>query len=162
MEVRCGSCLLDNANQVRNYGILIAFIIFFTFTYLFAAEYFSSEASKGEILVFRKGQGPQRKGASDEEAVSSDCQPPRATSDDTVNPPTEKPSSSSTFCWRNVCYDVKVKGETRRILSDVYGWVQPGKLTALMVSDRGRQEGLGPLSQVMKRVKKPSLKLGDS
>ncbi|KAF5682928.1 putative ABC1 transport, partial [Fusarium globosum] len=23
-------------------------------------------------------------------------------------------------------------GETRRILSDVYGWVQPGKLTALM------------------------------
>ncbi|VTT76298.1 unnamed protein product [Fusarium fujikuroi] len=116
----------------RNYGILIAFIIFFTFTYLFAAEYFSSEASKGEILVFRKGQKPQRKEASDEEAVSSDLQPPRASSDDTVHPPTEKPSSSSTFCWRNVCYDVKVKGETRRILSDVNGWVQPGKLTALM------------------------------
>uniref|UniRef100_A0A0D2Y6S9 ABC transporter domain-containing protein n=1 Tax=Fusarium oxysporum (strain Fo5176) TaxID=660025 RepID=A0A0D2Y6S9_FUSOF len=38
--------------------------------------------------------------------------------------------------WRNVCYDVKVKGETRRILSDVNGWVQPGKLTALMSFQR--------------------------
>ncbi|KAG5762970.1 hypothetical protein H9Q72_008935 [Fusarium xylarioides] len=116
----------------RNYGILIAFIIFFTFTYLFSAEYFSSEASKGEILVFRKAQKSRSKATSDEEAVNSEFQPPRATSDDTVHPPSEKPPTSSTFCWRNVCYDVKVKGETRRILSDVNGWVQPGKLTALM------------------------------
>ncbi|KAF5598025.1 ABC transporter CDR4 [Fusarium pseudocircinatum] len=116
----------------RNYGILIAFIIFFTFTYLFAAEYFSSEASKGEILVFRKAKKPRRKWTSDEEAVNSGLQTPRETSDDTVHASTEKPPSSSTFCWRNVCYDVKVKGETRRILSDVNGWVQPGKLTALM------------------------------
>ncbi|KAF5635813.1 ABC transporter CDR4 [Fusarium sp. NRRL 52700] len=116
----------------RNYGILIAFIIFFTLTYLFAAEYFLSEASKGEILVFRKAQKSQRKWTSDEEAVNSELQTPRATSDDMVHTSTEKPPSSSTFCWRNVCYDVKVKGETRRILSDVNGWVQPGKLTALM------------------------------
>ncbi|KAF5673927.1 ABC transporter CDR4 [Fusarium circinatum] len=116
----------------RNYGILIAFIIFFTFTYLFSAEYFASEASKGEILVFRKAQKPRRKWTSDEEAVNSELQTPRATSDDTVDTSTEKPPSSSTFCWRNVCYDVQVKGETRRILSDVNGWVQPGKLTALM------------------------------
>ncbi|KAF5642396.1 ABC transporter CDR4 [Fusarium tjaetaba] len=116
----------------RNYGILIAFIIFFTFTYLFAAEYFSSEASKGEVLVFRKAQDSHRKRTTDEEAIKSDFQPPRATSDGVIHPSTEKPLTSSTFCWRNVCYDVKVKGETRRILSDVNGWVQPGKLTALM------------------------------
>ncbi|KAF5236734.1 hypothetical protein FANTH_11141 [Fusarium anthophilum] len=116
----------------RNYGILIAFIIFFTFTYLFSAEYFASEASKGEILVFRKAKKPRRKWTSDEEAVNSELQTPRATSDDTVDTSTEKLPNSSTFCWRNVCYDVQVKGETRRILSDVNGWVQPGKLTALM------------------------------
>ncbi|KAF5975090.1 ABC transporter CDR4 [Fusarium coicis] len=116
----------------RNYGILVAFIIFFTFTYLFAAEYFSSEASKGEVLVFHKAQKTQPKDTSDEEAATSNFQPPRATSDDTIRPSTEKAPSSSTFCWRNVCYDVKVKSETRRILSDVNGWVQPGKLTALM------------------------------
>ncbi|KAF5551419.1 ABC transporter CDR4 [Fusarium mexicanum] len=116
----------------RNYGILIAFIIFFTFTYLFSAEYFASEASKGEILVFRKAQKPRRKWTSDEEAFNSELQTPRATSDETVHTSTEKPPSSSTFCWKNVCYDVQIKGETRRILSDVNGWVQPGKLTALM------------------------------
>ncbi|ENH62835.1 ABC transporter CDR4 [Fusarium oxysporum f. sp. cubense race 1] len=116
----------------RNYGILIAFIIFFTFTYLFAAEYFSSEASKGEVLVFRKVKKSRHPKTSDEEAVKSEFQPAQVVNDGTNHVPTEKPPSSSTFCWRNVCYDVKVKGETRRILSDVNGWVQPGKLTALM------------------------------
>ncbi|KAK2926104.1 AAA ATPase domain [Fusarium oxysporum f. sp. vasinfectum] len=116
----------------RNYGILIAFIIFFTFTYLFAAEYFSSEASKGEVLVFRKVKKSRHPETSDEEAVKSEFQPAQVVNDGTNHVPTEKPPSSSTFCWRNVCYDVKVKGETRRILSDVNGWVQPGKLTALM------------------------------
>jgi hypothetical protein len=145
LEVRCDTYSLGIANKVRNYGILVAFIISFTFTYLFAAEYFSSEASKGEILVFRKAQKTQPKETSDEEAATSNFQPPRATSDDAIHPSTEKAPSSSTFCWRNVCYDVKVKSETRRILSDVNGWVQPGKLTALMVSDTGRQN-LGPLS----------------
>ncbi|SCO76606.1 probable ABC1 transport protein [Fusarium oxysporum] len=116
----------------RNYGILVAFIIFFTFTYLFAAEYFSSEASKGEVLVFRKVKKSRHPETSDEEAVKSEFRPAQVVNDGTNHVPTEKPPSSSTFCWRNVCYDVKVKGETRRILSDVNGWVQPGKLTALM------------------------------
>ncbi|KAF5260951.1 hypothetical protein FOXYS1_8380 [Fusarium oxysporum] len=116
----------------RNYGILIAFIIFFTFTYLFAAEYFSSEASKGEVLVFRKVKKSRHPETSDEEAVKSEFQPAQVVNDGTNHVPAEKPPSFSTFCWRNVCYDVKVKGETRRILSDVNGWVQPGKLTALM------------------------------
>jgi ATP-binding cassette, subfamily G (WHITE), member 2, SNQ2 len=37
------------------------------------------------------------------------------------------------FTWRNVQYDVTIKkGETRRLLDDVSGFVAPGKLTALM------------------------------
>jgi ABC-type glutathione transport system ATPase component len=36
------------------------------------------------------------------------------------------------FTWRNVCCDVQIKGETRRLLSDVSGYVKPGTLTALM------------------------------
>lgn len=36
------------------------------------------------------------------------------------------------FTWRNVCCDVHIKGETRRLLSDVSGYVKPGTLTALM------------------------------
>src|SRR5450756_127776 len=39
----------------------------------------------------------------------------------------------------NVCYDVKIKSETRRILDHIDGWVKPGTLTALMgVSGAGK------------------------
>ena len=38
-----------------------------------------------------------------------------------------------------MCYDVKIKSETRRILDNVDGWVKPGTLTALMgVSGAGK------------------------
>lgn len=37
------------------------------------------------------------------------------------------------FTWRHVRYDVTIKkGETRRLLDDISGFVAPGKLTALM------------------------------
>lgn len=39
----------------------------------------------------------------------------------------------------NICYDVNIKGTTRRILDHVDGWVKPGTLTALMgVSGAGK------------------------
>ena len=40
--------------------------------------------------------------------------------------------SVATFHWRDVCYDINIKGENRRILNNVDGWVKPGTLTALM------------------------------
>ena len=40
---------------------------------------------------------------------------------------------TSIFHWQDVCYDIKIKSETRRILDHVDGWVKPGTLTALMV-----------------------------
>jgi len=37
------------------------------------------------------------------------------------------------FTWRHIKYDVTLKkGETRRLLDDISGFVAPGKLTALM------------------------------
>ncbi|KAJ5758627.1 abc drug exporter protein [Penicillium odoratum] len=41
--------------------------------------------------------------------------------------------------WQDVCYDLKIKSENRRILDHVEGQVQPGTLTALMgVSGAGK------------------------
>jgi ATP-binding cassette subfamily G (WHITE) protein 2 (PDR) len=46
---------------------------------------------------------------------------------------------TSVFQWHDVCYEVKIKDETRRILDHVDGWVKPGTLTALMgVSGAGK------------------------
>lgn len=41
-------------------------------------------------------------------------------------------TSKSVFTWENVCYEVPVPSGTRQLLNSVYGYVQPGKLTALM------------------------------
>lgn len=41
-------------------------------------------------------------------------------------------ATNDIFTWRNVNYDVLIKGETRRLLNDVSGFVAPGKMTALM------------------------------
>ncbi|KAL5317397.1 hypothetical protein ACEPPN_014492 [Leptodophora sp. 'Broadleaf-Isolate-01'] len=40
--------------------------------------------------------------------------------------------SCTTFLWDDICYDVKVKDGTKRILENVEGWVKPGTLTAIM------------------------------
>ncbi|EEB88372.1 hypothetical protein MPER_13827, partial [Moniliophthora perniciosa FA553] len=39
---------------------------------------------------------------------------------------------TAVYHWEDVCFDVTIKGEARRILDHVDGWVEPGKLTALM------------------------------
>lgn len=41
-------------------------------------------------------------------------------------------SSTAVFTWEDVCYEVPVPSGTRQLLNSVYGYVQPGKLTALM------------------------------
>ena len=52
------------------------------------------------------------------------------------------------FQWRDVCYDIKIKSEERRILDHVSGWVKPGTLTALMgVSGAGKTTLLNTLAQ---------------
>jgi ABC-type transport system involved in cytochrome bd biosynthesis fused ATPase/permease subunit len=38
------------------------------------------------------------------------------------------------FTWKNVTLDIEIKGQQRRILDGISGWVKPGTLTALMGS----------------------------
>lgn len=50
--------------------------------------------------------------------------------------------------YSNVCYDVKIKSENRRILDHIDGWVKPGTLTALMgVSGAGKTTLLDCLAE---------------
>lgn len=41
-------------------------------------------------------------------------------------------SSGKVFTWENLNYHVPVSGGQRRLLHDVFGYVKPGSLTALM------------------------------
>nr|A0A1V0QSE4.1 RecName: Full=ABC-type transporter eriD; AltName: Full=Erinacine biosynthesis cluster protein D [Hericium erinaceus]ARE72241.1 ABC-transporter [Hericium erinaceus] len=119
----------------RNLGILFGFIAFFACTYLFATEFIAASKSKGEVLVFRRGHVPLKKeGASEDEEAGTG-----STGTRTQEEPVDKDANIAgiqrqvaTFHWEDVIYDIKIKGQPRRILDHVDGWVRPGTLTALM------------------------------
>lgn len=123
-----------NANRWRNIGIIIVFLFFFMVCHLVAAEYVASERSKGEVLVFSRKAMQQRRTTKgcDIEGQAAHSKPAMEQRQEKGN--TNIETQTSVFHWSDVCYDVKVKGENRRILDHVDGWVKPGTLTALMVS----------------------------
>ncbi|KAI0139473.1 ABC-2 type transporter-domain-containing protein [Hypoxylon sp. NC0597] len=123
----------------RNFGILIGYIVFFTIVYLLAAEYLSLESSKGEVLVFRRSHVASNAGKNrkDEESGAVSIPPASAPGDDSVSDApaehgAEIQNQNSIFHWTDVCYDITIKGQPRRILDRVDGWIKPGTLTALM------------------------------
>ncbi|KAL4885009.1 ABC-2 type transporter-domain-containing protein [Aspergillus karnatakaensis] len=123
----------------RNLGILIGFLIFFAFTYLVGTEYISEQKSKGEVLLFRRGHQPSF--TTSENDPESPNQPANAPKTDEAAPQQSAKIQRQTaiFHWEDVCYDIKIKGQPRRILDQVDGWVKPGTCTALMgVSGAGK------------------------
>ncbi|KAL2198143.1 ABC-2 type transporter-domain-containing protein [Corynascus similis CBS 632.67] len=138
-----------HAHKWRNLGIIIAFMIGFLATYMYAAENVAAKKSKGEVLVFRRGHKPAsfKENKGDAESGGTPVAGPvakAANGNVSDGHASDKESgviqkTTSVFHWNNVCYEVKVKGETRQILDHVDGWVKPGTLTALMgVSGAGK------------------------
>ncbi|KAF2841982.1 pleiotropic drug resistance protein, ABC superfamily [Patellaria atrata CBS 101060] len=129
-----------HSHKWRDFGIIIAFIIFLMFTYLAATEWISAKKSKGEVLVFRRGKGPAhltKASSQDVEAISE--KPVGAEHNLKSDPSAVIQRQTAIFHWQDVCYDINIKKETRRILDHVDGWVKPGTLTALMgVSGAGK------------------------
>lgn len=135
-----GSAYLESTYGYKNshkwpyFLVVVAFGLLFMGLHLVATEYVTSERSKGEVLVFtrkalkrlsQRARRDEETGNVGRSGIGSQVQD----SDQVAN--VEK--QSSVFHWRNVCYDVAIKGEDCRILDHVDGWVKPGTLTALMV-----------------------------
>ncbi|KAH6658751.1 ABC-2 type transporter-domain-containing protein [Truncatella angustata] len=129
-----------HVHKWRNVGILIAFVVGLHLIYFIASEYMTAKKSKGEVLVFRRGVTPPPSNKGDVEAsMSGPLTIVGKTDRNTSSELGAIQGSTSVFHWSKVCYDVKIKSETRRILDHVDGWVKPGTLTALMgVSGAGK------------------------
>lgn len=127
--------MLSFTKSYSNLGIIFAFMIFFLGTYLVGSEMIAAARSKGEVLVFRKTHlRNHRKPSTDKEAAST---PRVVVAENTAQDSGKSPAiyqQTDIFQWKDVCYDIQIKKETRRILDQVDGWVKPGTLTALMVS----------------------------
>lgn len=134
----------------RNWGIILGFVAFFLFTYLLGVWLNPGLRTKGEILVFPRSVLSRLKKEhkiatsvdGDIEAEGSNGSSPAGSmiKDDSGGTLGSEQSSlkgvvetsNEIFYWQNVCYDIKIKKEDRRILDNVDGWVKPGTLTALM------------------------------
>jgi ATP-binding cassette, subfamily G (WHITE), member 2, PDR len=134
----------------RNLGFMFAFMIFFFAIYFVASEINSDSTSTAEFLIFRRGHVPRHlQGVKDEEA--SPVQE-KALYADVEKKQAEQvkilPSQKDVFTWRDVTLDIKIKGEPRRLLDGISGWVKPGTLTALMgTSGAGKTTLLDALAQ---------------
>ncbi|CAL5866766.1 uncharacterized protein PFLUO_LOCUS976 [Penicillium psychrofluorescens] len=128
-----------NSHKWRNLGIMIGFLFFFMATYLIATEYISESKSKGEVLLFRRGHTPGKRSEDDIEQPET-VSPAEKTEESSGKEVTANiQRQTAVFHWQDVCYDIKIKKEERRILDHVDGWVKPGTCTALMgVSGAGK------------------------
>lgn len=118
----------------RNYGILLGFIFFSLALYIISSELVRAKPSKGEILVFPRGKIPAfaRRIPGDGDVESCPASEKYAVDGEEPDHTAAIVKQTSIFHWQDVCYDIKVKGQPRRILDHVDGWVKPGTLTALM------------------------------
>ncbi|KAF2830546.1 hypothetical protein CC86DRAFT_162822 [Ophiobolus disseminans] len=127
------------SHKWRNFGVMWVFCFGLMMVYLVATEYITAAKSKGEVLVFRRGHKiPKSKSTDDLEGAPAGrtVSTQYDNSDDNI---AIIERQTAIFQWQDVCYDIKIKKEERRILDHVDGWVKPGTLTALMgVSGAGK------------------------
>jgi ATP-binding cassette subfamily G (WHITE) protein 2 (PDR) len=126
----------EYSNRWRDFGVITAFTIVLLIVHLVTTELVASARSKGEVLVFRRSKMHSRKAKQlriDEETGGTPAVLAGKTFSD-ENLAVKVQQHDSIFHWEDVCYDVKIKGQSRKILDSVDGWIKPGSLTALMVS----------------------------
>ncbi|KAI0307355.1 ABC-2 type transporter-domain-containing protein [Multifurca ochricompacta] len=124
----------------RNFVVLLGWVLFYQVTQILVLDFFPSS----EICTLN---------ARLRERKASRSQANTNEKDDSENVDTKKnvaglPSDRGVFIWERVNYHVPVFGGRRQLLSDVYGYIKPGTLTALMgVSGAGKTTCLDVLAQ---------------
>ncbi|KAL1762505.1 ABC-2 type transporter-domain-containing protein [Schizophyllum commune] len=133
----------------RNLLVLLGFLVLFQVTQVVALDYFPRYGVAISTSVYaRTGKEEEKLNAVQQERkanrnASKEKTDSSASSTKEVARPYRK-----TFTWERLNYTVPVPGGTRRLLHDVYGYVKPGTLTALMgASGAGKTTCLDVLAQ---------------
>ncbi|KAL4724201.1 ATP-binding cassette transporter snq2 [Fusarium chlamydosporum] len=112
----------------RNWGIVLALIIFFLFLNVALGELVNFGMGGNAATIFAK-PNKERKALNEKLKAKREAR----TKDKSNEEGSEiSIKSESVLTWENLNYDVPVPGGTRRLLNNVFGYVRPGELTALM------------------------------
>ncbi|KAF3801823.1 ABC transporter G family member 11 [Colletotrichum gloeosporioides] len=112
----------------RNWGIIFALIVFFLFLNVTLGELINFAGGGNNAKVYQKPNEERKKlndALTEKRAAKRRGDNTDQGSDLTIN-------SVSVLTWENLNYDVPVPGGTRRLLNNIFGYVKPGQLTALM------------------------------
>lgn len=106
----------------RGFGVLMGFWVFFICVTSLGFELRNSQGGSS-VLLFKRGF--RNKKASDLE---------KSPDHDSIHssPMAVQSARQSTFTWHDLDYFVKYQGSQKQLLDKVFGFVQPGNLTALM------------------------------
>jgi ABC-type multidrug transport system ATPase subunit/ABC-type multidrug transport system permease subunit len=112
----------------RNWGIIVVLIIFFLSTNVILGEVLRWGAG-GKTITFYTKENEERKQLN--EALKKKKKE-RVRGAEDANASELSITSKAVLTWEDVCYDVPVPSGQLRLLKNIYGYVKPGELTALM------------------------------
>ncbi|KAF4998964.1 hypothetical protein FGRMN_2763 [Fusarium graminum] len=136
----------------RNFGIIVAFWIFFVGLTIVFTNGWKQVGEGGRSLLIPREQQHKSKHLfqpqDDEESSSQEKPAARTGSDSDTNADPDLIRNRSIFTWRNLTYTVKTPDGDRVLLDNVQGYVKPGMLGALMgASGAGKTTLLDVLAQ---------------
>ncbi|KAG9254740.1 BMR1-like protein [Emericellopsis atlantica] len=112
----------------RNWGIIMSLIVFFLIMNVVLGEFVKFGMGGNAAKVFSK-ENKERKQLN---AALAEKRKARRADKSNESGSELLIKSEAVLTWEDLCYDVPVPGGTRRLLNNVFGYVKPGELTALM------------------------------
>ncbi|XBW35912.1 hypothetical protein QEN19_001487 [Hanseniaspora menglaensis] len=135
----------------QGWGVNLVWTIFYIVLNVIMSEYLKPLEGGGDLLLFKRGFMPEFGDNADSKVATREEMMFALNGADVDLD--EVIANKDIFSWKGLNVDVNYDGGSRRLLNDVYGYVKPGKMTALMGSSgAGKTVLLTALSQRIKGV----------